>query len=50
MVCIFSNSQLKFFFFFLPRSDAETKKALEELSEKLNETQKQEVVRTLCLY
>lgn len=48
---IFSNSQLKkiLFFCYVPRSDAETKRALEELTEKLNETQKQEVVRTLYL-
>lgn len=37
-------------FTFLLRSDAETKRALEELTEKLNEAQKQDVVRILSLY
>lgn len=46
-MCIFSQTaNLKYFS--LPRSDAETKRALEELTEKLNEAQKQDVVRTLC--
>ena len=48
---IFSNSRLKFFlllFLCLPRSDAATRRALEELTEKLNEAQKQDVVRSPC--
>ena len=48
-LCIFFQTANLKYFFFLPRSDAETKRALEELAEKLNEAQKQEMVRTVCL-